>query len=128
MLLQAGPMPDRGMELAGFELAGFPLIPRPWKTRRSVVSYGRQVATEPARLLLRCEVLLQTLTLNPVNVRGGQQERLGKFILYINLCQVKYAAFTHAKGRVTRCGFFDSCQTANHSRLHVGLGKSMRLI
>jgi hypothetical protein len=120
-------MLDRGIELAGFELTGFPLIPKPWKTRRSVVSYGRQVATEPARLL-RCEVLLQTLTLNPVNVRGGEKERRGEFILYIHLCQVKYAAFTHAKGRVTRCGVFDSCQTANHSRLHVRLGKSMRLI
>jgi hypothetical protein len=88
------------------------------------------VATEPARLLLRCEVLLQMLALNSVNVPGGQKERRGEFILYIHLCQVVYAALTHAQGRVTLClcGVFDSCQTANHARLHVRLGKSMRLI
>jgi hypothetical protein len=85
------------------------------------------VATEPARLLLRCEVLLQTLALNSVNVRRDRKNCGPQSILYIHLCQVKYVALTHAKGRVTLRSF-DSCQTANHVRLHVRLGKSMRLI
>ena len=89
MLPRAGPVPPRGMELAGLELAGFPFIPRPWKTCGSFVSCGGQVATEPARLLLQCDVLLQTRALNHMTVRRGQKERRGEFISYINFCQVK---------------------------------------
>ena len=84
-------MPDRGKELAGF-----PFIPRPWETCRSFVSYGGQVATEAA-VAAACEVLLQTLALNSVNVRRGQKERRGEFTRDNCLCQGKYATLTRPK-------------------------------
>jgi len=91
----------------------FPLSRGPGGLAVPSFSDGGQAATEPARLLLRCEVLLQTLALNSVSVRGGQKERRGECIPCIRLCQVKYATLTHTKGRVTLCGILDGCQTAN---------------
>ena len=95
-------MPDRGIELAGVELTGLPLIARPGETCRSFPVAARW--HQKQRLLLPCDVLIQTRALNPVNVRRRRKEQRGESIPYIRLCQVKYAALTQAKGRVTLCG------------------------
>jgi hypothetical protein len=74
-------------------MAGLPFIARPGETCRSFPVAAR--SHQKQRLLLQREVLLQTRALNPGNVR--RKERRSDFIPYIRLCQVKYAALTHAK-------------------------------
>src|ERR1700731_4528075 len=106
-------MPDRGIELAGFELTGLPLIARPGETCRSFPVAARW--HQKQRLLLQREVLLQTLTLNPVIVRGGQKEQRGESILYTNLCQAKYAPLHTLRAGSLSAEFLIAAKTANHA-------------